>query len=305
MPFSPFPSRPASRLRGGTLGILLTLVSCLLFAAGNAVSKSVLQSVPMFEVLCLRAVLTVLLLAPLIHRSDLRRARAAGSLWLHGLRVGCSSCEVCCYYTGVMLLPLADVSAIYLASSIYVTAMSAVFLHEAVDWRHWVAVGVGFVGVLVALAPGAGSVPGSFGSFGPSALIVVLGSVIYAISLVATRRLRGAPNLVLVISQTAGLAVVTAVTLPGWQPIGVGEAGMVALAGLFSLAGYLTMNRGLQVAMASVVAPFNYSAIVWAAMFGFLIFGEVPGASVLLGAAIIIGAGLFLALCEQRSARGA
>lgn len=300
MPFSPFPSRPAPRLRGGTLGILLTLASCLLFAAGNAVSKSVLQSVPMFEVLCLRAVLTVLLLAPLIHRSDLKRARAAGSLWLHGLRVGCSSCEVCCYYTGVTLLPLADVSAIYLASSIYVTAMSAVFLHEAVDWRHWVAVGVGFVGVLVALSPGAG-----FGAYGPSALIVVLGSVIYAISLVATRRLRGAPNFVLVISQTAGLAVITAISLPDWEPLGVWDAGMVALAGLFSLAGYLTMNRGLQVAMASVVAPFNYSAIVWAAMFGFMAFGEVPGASVLLGAVIIIGAGLFLALCEQRPPRAA
>lgn len=291
--FRRLPTRVSARLGSGLAGILLTLLSCLLFACGNAAAKSVLRDLPIPEALCLRAALMVLLLLPMIRRRDLRRARRAGSLWLHALRVGCSSLEVCCFFTGITRLPLADVSAIYLASPIYVTAMSALFLGERVDWRRWSAVAVGFAGVVVALHPGGAS-------FGVAALIVVLGSLSYSVSLVATRRLRGAPNFVLVLSQVAGLAVVTSFTLPGWTVPGAGGLAMLALTGMFSLSGYIAMNRGLQIAQASTVAPFNYSSIVWAATLGFLAFGEVPGASVMLGAAIIIGAGLSIALGERR-----
>lgn len=292
MPF-PLPRALAGwRLPGSLAGILLTLLSCLLFACGNAAAKSVLRDLPVPEALCLRAGLTVLLLAPMIRRRDLRRARRAGSLWLHALRVGCSSTEACCFFTGVTYLKLADVSAIYLASPIYVTALSALFLGERVAWWRWLGVGLGFAGVLVALHPGGAG-------FGLPALIVVGGSLAYSVSLVATRRLRGAPNFVLVISQIAGLGLVTSVTFPGWSTPSLTHLALLALTGLFSLGGYLAMNRGLQIAQASAVAPFNYSSIVWAATLGFLVFGEIPGGRVLAGAAIIIGAGLFIAFGDH------
>jgi drug/metabolite transporter (DMT)-like permease len=271
-------------------GIGLTLLSILMFAGTNALAKWLNHAVPVGEVLFARAALGVLLIAPFVSRRDIAAMVAGGRPWLHALRVAASAVEVCCFYWAISDLPLADGSTIYLAGLVYVTALSAVFLRERVGWRRWAAVVVGFVGVLVALRP-AGAV------MTPHALVAVGGSVLYAVSLVATRRLRATPNTLLAGTQMAALLLLSgASAAAGWVVPDVAEAALMAVVGVVSLLAYLCVNRGLQLAPASVVAPFNYASILGAVMLGYMMFGDVPAPATLVGAAIIVCAGLFILL---------
>lgn len=281
-------------------GIFMTVLGVFLFAGCNALAKHLLTTYPVGEMLFVRSLVALALLAAFITPRDLAAMRAGGKPGLHALRMGCSAIEVGCYYWAVSAMQLADTSTIYLAAPIYTVALSALFLREQVGWRRWSAVLAGFAGVLVALRPSAGA-----GGLSAHALVAVAGSVLYAISLVATRRLRGTPNTLLVASQVAALLVVAAATAPfGWVRPGPAEGAEMALIGAISLLGYLCINRGLQLAPASVLAPFQYVSIVWAVLLGYLVFAEVPHPAVLVGAAIIIGAGLFI-LLRERAVRAA
>lgn len=277
-------------------GIGLTLLSILMFAGTNALTKWLNHAVPVGEVLFVRAALGVLLVAPFVSRRDIAAMVAGGRPWLHALRVVTSAVEVCCFYWAISDLPLADGSTIYLAGPIYVTALSAVFLREHVGWRRWAAVVVGFVGVLVALRP-AGAI------MTPHALVAVGGSVLYAVSLVATRRLRATPNTLLAGTQMAALLLLSgASAAAGWVVPDAAETALMAVVGVVSLLAYLCVNRGLQLAPASVVAPFNYASILGAVVLGYAMFGDVPAPATLVGAAIIVCAGLFILLGERRHA---
>lgn len=292
---SPCRQTVPARKRDPLAGIVLTALSVLLFALSNALAKWVVGVCPVGEMLFVRCVVTLALLAPFLTRRDLATARHAGRLRLHGLRMACSAVEVGCFYWALTALPLAEITTLYLAGAIYVTGLSALFLGEPVGWRRWAAVLAGFGGVLIALRPGtvAITVP---------ALVAVAGSLLYAVSLVATRGLRGVPNTVLVGTQVAALLVLAGTTAPGWVRPSAAEAGLMALVGVVSMAGYLCLNRGLQLAQASVLAPMQYGSIVWAVVLGYVLFGEVPGRSTLAGAAVIVAAGMFIVVRERRVA---
>jgi drug/metabolite transporter (DMT)-like permease len=276
-------------------GIALTALSFFVFAGGNAIGKWLEADCPVGETLFVRSAVTLLLLVPFLRARDLRIATAIGQPWLHLLRMAGTVVDSSAYYWAISVLPLADVSAIYLASPIYVTGLSALFLGERVGWRRWTAVLVGFAGVLIALRPsGAG--------LSAHALVAVAGSLCFSMSLVATRRLRGVSNLVLVSSQTVALLVATLATAVAWVWPTPAQAGLLVLLGVVTTTGFLCMYHGLRLALASVVAPFQYTSIVWAVVMGYLIFGDVPGAATLTGAAVIIGAGVFIVWRERRAA---
>lgn len=284
-------------------GIGITLLGVFVFACTNAMAKWLGTTYPVGEVLFARSVTVLLLLAPFITRADFAAMRAGGRPWLHLARCLLSAIEVVAFYWAINDLPLAGGTTIYLAAPIYVTGLSALFLGEQVGWRRWLAVLTGFAGVLVALQP-SGLAPT------PHALVAVAGSFMYAISLVMTRRLRGTPTTLLVASQVVPLLLITAATaapvgpLGGWVMPTALDALVMALVGALSMVGYLCVNRGIQMAPASVITPFHYASIVWATVLGWLVFAEIPTPAMLLGAAIIVGAGLFIVLREHRLGRG-
>ena len=283
------PSRPLA-------GILFTLLGGLVFSASNATAKYLAATYPAGQTLFLRSLVVLVLLAPLLRPADLREMWSGGKRGLHALRCIASAVEVGMYYWALRWLGLAEISVIYLAGPIYITALSSIFLGERVGWRRWIAVAIGFAGVLVALRPDStmATLP---------ALIAVAGSVLYAISLVATRRLRDTPNAMLVASQVFTLLIPTAIPL-GWVTPSAFDAAMFALVGVVAMTGYVCVNRGLQLAQASIVAPFGYLSIVWASMLGFVIFHEIPEPNTLAGAALIVGAGLFILVRERRLTPG-
>ena len=119
-----------------------------------------------------------------------------------------------------------------------------------------------------------------------------------------TRSLRATPDIVLASSQFMGTFALGALLSPiGWVTPGLGSLGLFAAAGCVSVAALLCVNRSLKLAPASVVVPYQYSMIVWAVMFGYVVFGDVPSAATIIGAAIIIGAGFYIFLRERNLGR--
>ena len=300
----PEPGRlPAGPEPGRLLaGIGITLLGVFVFACSNALAKWLTGGYPVGEILFVRCLVVLAILGCMVSRADFAAMRAAGRPWLHGWRAMLSAIEVVCFYWAIVELPLAGGTTIYLAGPIYVTALSAIFLKEDVGWRRWLAVLAGFGGVVVALQP-------SGLSFGVHAAVSVAGSMMYAVSLVLTRPLRGTPTTLLVGAQVVPLLLITAATawplepagslVGGWRWPSAGDGAILVLVGVLSMVGYWCINRGLQMAPASVITPFNYVSIVWATILGYLVFHEVPTAAMLAGAAIIVAAGLYIVLREH------
>jgi drug/metabolite transporter (DMT)-like permease len=252
---------------------------------------------PVNELLLLRAAVPLAILLILIwrQRAALPRLQRPG---LQLLRMVLSTAEVAAFFVAVVVLPLADVITYYLACPIFVTALSAIILREQVGWRRWSAVVVGFCGVLIALQPSAQTVSWP-------ALIALAGSFCFAVLMIVTRSLRATPDIVLAATQFAGTFSVGLVLAPfAWRTPGLPDLGLFVLAGCISIVALLCTNRSLKLAPASVVVPYQYSMIVWAVIFGYVVFGDVPSAATIVGAAIIIGAGLYIFIREQQLGRG-
>jgi drug/metabolite transporter (DMT)-like permease len=272
------------------------MLGVFMFSFGDALGKFLVGTYSVGQLLFLRACAELLLLLPIIWQQ-----RAAFSSlerpWLQLLRVTLSTIEVAAFFIATVYLPLADVITYYMACPIFVTALSGILLREKIGWRRWSAVLIGFAGVLIALNPSADSVSWP-------ALIALAGSTSFAFLMLITRSLRATPDIVLASTQFIGTFTLGALMSPfGWVTPGPGSLGLFAAAGCVSVAALLCVNRSLKLAPASVVVPYQYSMIVWAVMFGYFVFGDVPPVSTIAGAAIIIGAGFYIFLREQKLGR--
>ncbi|MBR0796494.1 DMT family transporter [Bradyrhizobium jicamae] len=278
-------------------GIGLMLLSIFMFSFGDAMGKFIVATYSVGQLLWLRACAALLALLPIVwkRRADFLHLERP---WLQLLRVTLSTLEVAAFFLATVYLPLADVITYYLAGPIFVTAMSGLVLGEHIGWRRWTAILVGFCGVLIALRPSAQTISWP-------AMIALGGSLSFAVLMLITRSLRETPDIVLATSQFVGTFILGAVLSPiGWVTPSAGSLVLFAAAGMVSVAALLCVNRSLKLAPASVVVPYQYSMIVWAVIFGFVVFGDVPSWATIVGAAIIIAAGLYIFLREQQLGRG-
>src|SRR6202162_3385773 len=276
-------------------GIGLMLLSIFMFSFGDALGKYMVATYSVGQLLWLRACAALIVLSPMIwrHRATFMQLER---LWLQLLRVALSTIEVAAFFLATVYLPLADVVTYYLACPIFVTALSAMFLRERVGWRRWSAVLIGFCGVLLALRPSSQTVSWP-------AIIALGGSLSFAVLMLITRSLRATPDIVLASSQFAGTFALGALSPFGWVTPSIGSLGLFAAAGCISVSALFCVNRSLKLAQASVVVPYQYSMIVWAVMFGYAVFGDVPSPATILGAAILIGAGFYIFLRERAMGR--
>jgi drug/metabolite transporter (DMT)-like permease len=273
-------------------GIGLMLLSIFMFSFGDALGKFMVATYSVGQLLWLRACAALILLLPMMWRQRAAFTRLERP-WLLLLRAVLSTLEVAAFFLATVYLPLADVITYYLACPIFVTAMSAVVLRERVGWRRWSAIMVGFCGVLIALRPSSQTISWP-------AMIALGGSLSFAILMLITRSLRATPDIVLVSTQFAGTFLLGALLAPiGWVTPGAGSLSLFAMAGCISVGALFCVNRSLKLAPASVVVPYQYSMIVWAVIFGYAVFGDVPSKAMIIGAAIIIAAGLYIFLREH------
>jgi drug/metabolite transporter (DMT)-like permease len=289
---SPHTDERSARLAG--IGLMLLSIS--MFSFGDALGKYIVATYSVGQLLWLRACAALLVLMPLMWRQR-KTFTPLERPWLQLLRAVLSTLEVAAFFIATVYLPLADVVTYYLACPIFVTALSAIVLREQVGWRRWSAILIGFCGVLIALRPSAQTVSWP-------ALIALGGSLSFAVLMLITRMLRATPDIVLASSQFVGTFLLGLVMSPfGWVTPSFASLGLFAAAGCISVSALLCVNRSLKLAPASVVVPYQYSMIVWAVMFGYVVFGDVPSLATILGAAIIIAAGFYIYLRERALGR--
>jgi drug/metabolite transporter (DMT)-like permease len=282
----PLLNKPSARSSAAGVGLMLAGVG--LFALNDALGKWLVTTYSVGELLLIRSFAALLLLAPFIWRAGPAAFAAAPRPLLQIARVTLSSLEVAMFFWAVSYLPLADTVTFYLAAPIYVTALSVLLLGERVGWRRWAAVLVGFGGVLLALRPSAAT-------FTLPALIALTGSICFAFLMIVTRSLRETSTTVLVASQIAGTLILGALWAPfDWVTPTLPDFLLMSLFGVVSIVALVCVNHSLQLAPASVVAPYQYTFILWAIGLGYLVFGDVPDTLLLSGAAVIVAAGLYI-----------
>ncbi|MEH3126845.1 DMT family transporter [Agrobacterium cavarae] len=279
------------------LGVAVMLFGMLLFALNDAMGKFLVSTYSLGQVIAVRSIAAVIILLPIVWKAGLPKLVNVERPGLQIARVFFSTAELFCFYFAVAALPLADVMTYWLAAPIYVAALSPFLLGEKVGWRRWTAIGIGFVGVLIALKP-------SSASLTSAAFFSILGSAAFAFMMLSGRQLRNTPDTVLAFWQIigAGLAGIVAilVTPSGWIPIQSGfDLSLLALLGIVAMTAHVLVNRALKLADAATVAPLQYTLLLWAVIFGWLIFGDVPQLSIVIGAGLIVLSGLYIFFREN------
>jgi len=271
------------------LGILLMLAGDFMFSLNDAMGKWLVATLSVGQVLFVRSVGAFIVLGPMMARQGRRALFDVERPWLQVARAVLTAIETALFYASVYYLPLADVFSFYMAGPIYVAALSHVVLGERVGWRRWAAILVGFVGVLIMLKPS--------GDFSLAAIYAVAGSLLFAVTIILGRLLRGTSDTTLVTWQTACSLILGAgmiLVLDDWRaPTPIEWTGMLLL-GIVSCIAHLMIVRALKLAPAATLAPLHYTLLLWGVVFGWLFFGDVPGTRILVGAAIVVLAGLFI-----------
>lgn len=277
------------------LGILFMLLAMFMFSLNDAMGKWLVATYSVGQVLLLRSAAALIVLLPFLWKSGLKPILSAERPGLQFARVVFSTVEVFCFYWAVYYLPLADVMTYWLAAPIYVAALSPLLLKEKVGPIRWAAIGLGFVGVVVALTPS--------GQVNPLAILVaVIGTLAFALMVMTGRTLRGTPDTTLVFFQIMGALIAGAVLAPfGWvTPTGI-DFMLLATLGIVAMLAHICVNRAVKLANAATVAPMQYTMLPWAIILGYLFFGDLPRAVTLIGAAIIITSSFVIYLRENRA----
>jgi S-adenosylmethionine uptake transporter len=270
------------------IGVLLMLLGDFLFSLNDAMGKWLVESFSVGQVLVVRSLGSFIILVPLIARQGSDKLFRVERVPLQVLRVVLTTADVGLFYAAVAYLPLADVMTFYMAGPIYVAALSHFFLGETIGWRRWLAVIIGFIGVVIALRPSTAmlSWPSIFG---------LVGSLSFSLTLVLGRRLRLTSDVTLVTWQTvAALMTGLVLSLGHWRSFSALDFTAMLALGIVAGSAHMMITRSLKLAPASLLAPLQYSLLVWAIALGFLFFGDLPDSQILIGSAVIVVAGLFI-----------
>ncbi|KPF43431.1 multidrug DMT transporter permease [Rhizobium sp. AAP43] len=291
-------SSPSSTSTGGWAafaGPAVMLLGMLLFALNDAMGKWLVASYGLGQVIFIRSIAALIILAPFLWMAGRKPIVEAERPALQFARVVFSTLELFCFYYAVMYLPLADVMTYWLAAPIYVAAAAPFLLGEKVGWRRWTAIAIGFVGVIITLEP-------SSAMFTMPAVISIIGTAAFAFMMLSGRSLRGTPDKTLVFFQTAGAALIGLVMAPlDWTPLtSISEVLMLGLLGIVAMGAHMLVNRALKISDAATVAPLQYTLLLWAVVFGWFFFWEVPRLTMVIGASLIVGSGLFIFFREQQ-----
>jgi drug/metabolite transporter (DMT)-like permease len=279
-------------------GILWMLATTFCFVSMDALAKHLSESYPVPQVVWARYVFHLLILA-LALGPRLPRAVRTERLGLQCLRSLFLLGATGLFFAALSFIPLADATAIMFVAPILVTALSMPLLGEHVGPQRWASVVVGFLGALVIIRPGSDAMD-------PAALLALGAAGCYGCYQIATRRLSAtdAPLTTLVYSAAVGVVVSSAVVPFFWvMPSPADWLTMMGL-GLFGGLGHFALIKAFQAAPAATVTPFGYANLLWATLFGFVIFEDLPDAWTLCGAAIIAASGLYI-LHRERLRRAA
>ena len=310
---NPAPTIASVPLDSPILGIISVIVGVSIFSIQDAIIKGLSGGYPVHQIVFVRSLvaLPLLFLVALAEGGGTLRSRRLG---LHVLRGVTMFLAYTAYYLALAALPIAETVALYYTVPLFVAALSVPFLGERVGSRRWAAIAVGFLGVLVIVRPGQGLAD-------PAAFLAVAAAVAYAMSALLARRL-GATDGAGAMALSATLFYLAASGVMGAALSGIGTATdshdslrfllnpwlwpsvrdfvLMAACGLVSALGFFFLAQGYRLAQANVAAPFEYVALPWAVLWGYLFFGNLPDIATGAGATIIVTSGLYVLYRERR-----
>jgi drug/metabolite transporter (DMT)-like permease len=272
------------------------VIATACFAMNDAITKFVSSEINFGQVMLVRSTFAMVLIGGLALRSGAMQPLRTLLLPPIGLRVVCEVGGAITFLTAITHLPLANTYSIFQALPLAVTLGAVAAFGEHVGWRRWLAIAVGFIGVLVIVRPG-------LAGFNQHSLLVLASVVLCAIRDLATKSIpRGVPSLFVTLLTTVSVGASGAMLLEplgGWSPMSGRTLALLTVAGILLPIGYNCIILALRVGDISAVAPFRYTALIWAIVIGYLVFGEMPDAMMLTGAFMIVGSGLY-ALYRER-----
>ena len=282
--------------RNRQLGIAMVSVTTLCFAALDSSAKWLVMVLPVFQVVWLRFVthslLGILVLTPKYGWALYR----TGQPRLQLLRALMQAVMTALNFWALQYLQLDVTGAIQFSVPILIAVISARLLGERLDARRWIAILVGFAGVLLIVRPGSQG-------FHPAIILSLLNAVLYALFNMLTRRLAATelPATTQLWSALGAAVLLTPFGLMHWTPPQDAITWILVLAmGAFGGLGHLMVTQAHRYASAAVLGPFLYQQIIYMTLFGWLLFGHVPDAAVIGGASVVVASGLYLLYREFR-----
>lgn len=272
------------------LGIGLMMLAMLLFEVMDAVAKWLVSAdMSAIQVIAIRSwMMLAMILAILGIRGELAELATRKPLQ-HALRGCIGFFAPFTFFTSLKFLPLADATVVFFSSTFVLTAASALFLKEQVGIHRWSAVVIGFVGVVIAMNPQGGGPVASY-------LLVLCATVIYSMIFISGKQLSKQDSVIsLVFSLHLGMGISATIVLPWvWVPVTITVLGELLLMAVIALAAHYIFAAAFARADVSALAPFQYTALVWAVLIGYVIWLDSPSTEVWIGAVIIISCGLYV-----------
>jgi drug/metabolite transporter (DMT)-like permease len=275
-------------------GIALILASTVFLGVSDVTAKYLSATLPSIEIAWMRFLVFAVIMVPAMLPGSPLYALQSNRRGLQAIRGVTLLASSLFFISGLRFLPIAEASATGFVSPLFVTALSIFFLGERVGMRRWMATAVGLIGVLIILRPGSSA-------FHPAAFFPIVSALAWACTLIMTRMMSGREHAIttMTYSSIVGVCIVSAIVpfvwvTPSWNDILFG-----ILIGVASTAGQWIVVLAFRYADASVLAPFQYTQLLWVSILGFMIFGEVPDAWTVTGAAFIVASGLYTAHRER------
>jgi Permeases of the drug/metabolite transporter (DMT) superfamily len=283
-------------------GALLMMAGMASFTMSDAIMKLLSTELPMFQTLVWRGLGVSLVLVLLAWRKGaLRVTIARGDRWLVALRTLADAGATWFFLQALYHMPIANLTAIMQALPLTVTLGGALFLGEKVGWRRLSAIGVGFLGVLLIARPEAGG----FDIYALYALICI--GFVTARDLLTRRMSRSVPSLMVALANAGGVMIFGLIGSATESFTAPSPSAALLLLGTsaFVVGGYVLTVSAVRTGELSFVTPFRYTGLIWALVLGFVLFAEWPDPLTQLGAALVVGTGLFTFYRERVSARRA
>ena len=274
--------------------MMLAGVACL--SANDALAKALTAGYSPLQILFLRNVIalpfTIVIGLVMGDPAALRSHRPAAHLLRGALWVGATIM----FFTSFKYLALAEATALIFVAPFFITVISGLFLGDEVGWRRWLAVVVGFIGVLIVIRPGGAA-------FQPISLLPVATALVYAFLMLSARWVDRRESVwTLLVYLTAASALLSALIVPFvWVPVRAEDLWRFAAIALVGTAGMTLMTQAFRLAPAVVVAPLDYTGLIWATLLGWVFWREAIDGMTVLGALVIVASGVFTILRERRA----
>jgi drug/metabolite transporter (DMT)-like permease len=270
------------------------VVGMALLTLNNAFLKTLTSDYPPGQLIALRAAFVFIPIALIAWRNDGLESLKINSIGGQSIRAGFLVATQFLMVTSLGLLPLADVTALSFSGPLVITALAGPMLGEQVGWRRWAAVVVGFSGVLIMVRPDPEI-------FRIAALLPILAASSGALRDLVTRRIStGESSIAILCFSTSAVLLAGLVSmLFDHVPLNMADLPLLAVAGCLQGAAHFILIEAFRHGEAAVIAPFKYTALPWAAVFGFLLFGQIPDIWIITGAMPVICAGLYIVHRER------